>query len=169
MCLASLGDWYNMATLAPERNGTESAEILMPILLGNVGDWRYPNIWVRSDDVSLKGHRIQDYGWYTDAGSKADLVGYAKMASVEGSLDWADERAVAEMRAWIHDDRGRMTTPVGMHDDMLMARMITAYVAHRLRPVADLYREPEKMVFKFTSLQDRMRARFADEKEEVDA
>lgn len=162
MYLASLGKWYNWATLAPERNGTESANILMPILLGNAALWRYPNIWVRTDDIGLKGHRLEDYGWYTDTGSKADLVAYAKMASLDGSMDWADDGAVAEMRAWIHDDKGRMTSPEGMHDDCLMARMITAYVAHRLRPTAELYQEPEKSVFRFTSMRDRLNASLAE-------
>ena len=157
MMLAALGKWYNWATLAPERNGTESAEVLLPILLGNVAAWRYPSVWVRTDDLSIRGHRIQDYGWYTDTGSKADLVAFAKMATIDGALDWADGRAVSEMRSWIHDDKGRMTSPEGMHDDCLMARMITAYVAHKVRPSTALYVEPTRKVYRFQTLADRLK------------
>lgn len=154
--LAALGYHYNCAPLAPERNAL-AATVLMPLLLGNVADWRYPNVWVRTDDVKLKGHRPQDFGWLTDMNSKGDLIAYAKAATIEGAFDWCDSLAVDEMEAWIHDEKlGNPTAPKGSNDDCLMGRMITAYVAHRERFRTDLYVPPKPVVYTFRSQEERV-------------
>jgi len=154
--LSSLGYHYGSAVLAPERNA-QAADALMPLLLGLVAHWRYPNVWVRTDDISLKGHRPQDYGWYTGPASKGELIQYAQTATLEGSFDWADETTVDQMASYIRDDQGKLTAPEGAFDDDLMARMITAYVAHVQRPRTDLYVEPVRPVYESRTLGERLR------------
>jgi len=137
--IAALGYHYNTCPVAPERNA-KAAEALMPLLLGNVSNWSYPRIWIRSTDTSFRGsYRLQDYGWYTDEHSKGDIIAYAKSATLAGRFDWSDAQAVDEMEAYIRDEKGNLTAPEGNHDDCLMARMITAYVAHRERQHTELY------------------------------
>ena len=140
--LAAVGYHYGTCSLAPERNA-DAANSVMPLLLGNAADWRYPNVWVRTDDVSLRGHRPQDYGWLTNEHTKGEIIAFAKVASMDGTFDWADSQAVDEMEAYIRDDRNKMTAPKGNYDDCLMARMITAYVAHRQRLRGNLWEAPE--------------------------
>ena len=84
-------------------------------------------------------------------------MAYASMQTLEGHFDWCDSRAVREMQAYITDENLKWTAPPGDHDDCLMARMITAYVAHRIRPGTDLWHEPEVKIYKPTSNEARMR------------
>ncbi len=153
--LASLGHYYNEAVLAPERNAV--SETLMPLLLGNVAGWRYPNIWVRTDDLALKGHRPQDFGWLTTESTKGELAQFAEHESINGLMDWADSTAVLQMGMWIRNEKLQMTHPEGAHDDDLVARMICAYVSHRVRPMTDLFREPEPFRMKMRTMADRAR------------
>lgn len=153
--LAALGFHYAGAVLAPERNSV-AATALFPLLLGNVAPWRYPNVWVRSKQDTIKP-RIQDYGWYTDANTKGDIIAFAKHGTLEGTFDWADELAVDEMQSWVHDEKtGNPTAPTGAFDDALMARMITAYVSHQQRFVTDLYVEPKPFVLQMRTPQQRV-------------
>lgn len=154
--LAALGYHYNAAVLAPERNA-QAATALMPLLLGLVALWRYPNVWVRTDDISLKGHKPQDYGWFTGPASKGELIAFAMTATLEGRFDWADAETVDQMASYIKDDNLKLTAPEGAFDDDLMARMITAYVAHVQRPRTDLFIKKVPTVYHFTTVADRMR------------
>ena len=128
--LAAVGFKYNTALLAPERNAM-AATALMPLLLGNVGDWRYPNIYVRYNDVKMKGYRAEDYGWLTDHHSKGELIVYSQTQTMDDKFDWCDDDCVNEMRVIIRHEDNTIGSPSGMHDDCWMSRMITAYVAHQ--------------------------------------
>jgi hypothetical protein len=163
--LAALGFKYNLAVLAPERNSLAS-DGLMPVLLGQVAEWRYPNVWIRTDDVSLKGHRPQDYGWLTTNHTKGELIAFSLMGTDDGSFDWCDEECVHQMSTIITHDDLKIGAPAGMHDDCWMARLITAYVAHKTRPRTELYREPQKEVLRLTSLSDRLMASIRGEEED---
>jgi len=166
--LAAMGYHYNTAPLAPERNA-RAATALMPLLLGNVGDWRYPNVWVRTDDVAMKGHRPQDYGWLTTDQSKGEIVQYAQSATLRGDFDWCDELAVQEMQSFVVRDDGTWGSPEGANDDCVMARMITGYVAHKLRGTTELHSEPQRIVYRMPTLRERVAAMiFADEDEGED-
>ncbi len=156
MVLSSLGHHYNCGTLAPERNA-QAATGVVTVLRGLAGNsWHYPNIWIRSDDLKLKAYRPEDYGFYTNEHTKFEIIAFAKEQTLAEGFDWADEAGVDEMAAYVRDDKGKLTAPEGAHDDRLMARMITAYVAHRVRPSTDLYTEPEPQKLEMTSVHQRM-------------
>lgn len=148
--LMALGYYYNTAWLAPERNGLAST-VLMPMLLGVVNrDWRYPNVWIRNDDVTLANAQPQDYGWLTTAGIKSTASGSMVSFAIEETLAnrfvWPDKECVEQMESWIKDDSLRLTHPEGMHDDDLMARMITGYVAHKMRQRITLWSPEQKPI-----------------------
>ena len=154
--LAALGTHYNGAVLAPERN-SQAASGVVAVLRGLSGlGWSYPNVWIRSDDLKLRGHRPEDFGWLTNEHTKAELIAFAKEQTLAEGFDWADRMCVDEMAAYIRDDRGKLTAPEGAHDDCLMARMITAMVAHRVRATVDLYVDPTPAVYTFDGIQARM-------------
>lgn len=156
--LAAVGHLYNTCPIAPERNALAS-DGLMPLLLGNVAEWSYPNIWVRTDDVALRGHRPQDYGWLTNQHTKGELIIFGQTTALAGSLDWADRRSVDEMEAYIFDpDTRNPTAPEGANDDCVMARLITGYIAHRQRLRTDLWHKPDPPQPVMTEPEERLKA-----------
>ncbi len=131
--LAALGYLYNEAWVAPERNG-QVADGLMPILLGYVGEWTYPKVWIRTEEGRLRGSgKAKDYGWYTDQHTKGSLVSFSQQMTTEGTFDWCDEATVAQMATIVRREDGGIGCPDGMHDDDWMARLIAAYISHKER------------------------------------
>jgi len=63
-----------------------------------------------------------------------------------------------------HEDNS-IGAPDGMFDDDWMSRLITGYVAHRLRPVTELYKEPERIVFRMTTPAERVAQMVAEQEE----
>jgi hypothetical protein len=119
--------------LAPERNSRAAEGVIMP-LLGLAGNsWRYPNLYVRSKLSPYGAPKPTDYGWYTDEHTKPQLVVRFQRSLQAGLADCPDEGLCAEIEAYIVDDHNRMTAPEGLHDDRLMARMITHAVAAQVR------------------------------------
>lgn len=154
--IAGVGWHYNTACVAPERNA-KAANSVMPLLLGKSSEWRYPNIYIRSDKMGVKVSGPKGYGWFTDEHTKGELFSFAKTQTLatdynetscveESRFDWCDGEAVDQMQAYIWDDMGKMTAPVGAHDDDLMARVITALVSHYHKPSVDLYIPKEKVL-----------------------
>lgn len=169
MLLASLGFYYNIACLAPERNAqaAAAADGLMPMLLGNTGDWRYPNLYVRTDDLGFRGHRPKDYGWWTDHRTKGELIQYSLAQTVNEKFDWCDAEAVGQMATIVRHEDNTVAAPKGSHDDCWMARLITGYVAHRQRTRTVLWEdEKEKPKIKWPSLKDRLRRLWGDNDED---
>ena len=167
--MAALGHYYNTCPIAPERNAV-SANNLMPLLLGNLAEWHYPNVWIRSNDVKLRGYRPEDYGWYTDKHTKGEIIEYAHSATIAERFDWCDADAVEQMTAYVMDPT-KLTfgAPEGQHDDDLMSRMITAYVAHRERTRTTLYFKPEPVIYVPTTMADRIRRIEEPDEDDTDA
>jgi len=131
--IAAVGFHYNTCPVAPERNAL-AADGLMPVLLGNVADWSYPNVWIRDETVKLKGTgRPQDFGWLTTEHTKGELIAQSQTATIAESLDWGDVESVDQMAVIVRGDDGKIGAPEGMHDDDWMSRIITALVGHRER------------------------------------
>lgn len=155
--MAATGYYYNNAVLAPERNSLAGPGVVGTLLGKTQTVWRYPNVWIRSDDIKLRGYRLEDYGFLTTAHTKPAIVALAQQLTAKGEMDWADSDTVDEMAAFIKDDKQlKMTAPVGGHDDLLMGRMITEYVAARLRLTTELYVEPKPATYRFRTIQERL-------------
>ncbi len=167
--IAGLGWHYNEACVAPERNA-KAANSVMPLLRGVSSQWTYPNIYINRDRLGVKMTGASSFGWLTTEPSKGELMSYAKTQTLGGDLDdegkidrtsnfdWCDEECVDQMMAYIWDDQNKMTAPTGAHDDLLMARLITAYVAYHKKPETTLFfeREETEAVFLMTTAEERM-------------
>ena len=160
--IAAMGFHYNTCPVAPERNAV-AATGLMPVLIGNVADWRYPNVWIRTNDIKLKGHRPEDYGWYTNEHTKGELIAYSQAATMTSDLQWGDSVSVDQMATIIRHENNSLGAPTGMHDDDWMSRIITAYVAHRERARELLYAPEVDTRPKFYDMEARLRASWEDE------
>ena len=157
--IAAVGFLYNTAVVAPERNAQAgaAADGVINTLLGLVNSWRYPNLWVRSQDAKLKGYKPEDYGWYTDHLSKGQLIAFSQEQTSLGAFDWADREAIDQMATIIRHEDNSIGAPEGSHDDAWMSRLITAQVAHRVRQRTELYVEPSPVgPFQMTTPQARL-------------
>ena len=156
--IAGLGWHYNTACIAPERNA-QAANAVIPLIRGVSSDWVYPNIYIRRDRLGVKVSGPKGYGWHTDLHTKGELMSYAKTETLEENFDWCDEDCVDQMMSYIWDEQNKMTAPTGAHDDLLMARLITAYVAYHEKPNVTLHieKEPAKEYAAFTPVRDRLR------------
>jgi len=163
--IAAVGHLYNHCPVAPER-GTEAANSMIALLLGNVSDWRYPRVWVRTDDIALKGHRVQDYGWLTNGHTKGDLLQFSQTATMDGTFDWCDRETIDQMASIVRHEDNTIGAPVGSYDDDWMSRIITGYVAHKERGRTELWREPEPVVYHFTDMSERVKAMAAADEEQ---
>ena len=83
---------------------------------------------------------------------------FSMTGTMDGSFDWADSECVDQAETIIRHDDNSLGAPDGAHDDLWMARLITAYVAHRLRGSVDLYQEPKPRIdtFKLRSIEERL-------------
>jgi len=156
--LATVGHRYNDCPVAPELNGQDAAagQAVLPVLLGNVESWSYPNIWIRTDPDKLRGDRAIDYGWWSDPHSKSHAIAVSMSLTESGSYDWCDSGAVDQMGTIIRHEDNRLAAPEGSYDDDWMARIITGAVAHRERATTQLFVEPEPARFTFRTPSERV-------------
>lgn len=162
--LAACGHYYNQAVLAPERNSAAARGVILP-LLGLAGnDWSYPALYVRERHGRFGTPTPEDYGWLTDEHTKPEMVMYCHQMLGDGRMDWADSGAVSEMSAYIVDAKSKMTAPPGLHDDLLMSRMITAKVAAQARALLTVAVVNDASPFRST--EDRVREMLSQEEDE---
>ncbi len=157
--IAAVGHLYNDCPVAPETNGQEamSAGSVIAVLLGNVGTWRYPNIWIRNEDMKFKDHAPKDYGWWTTHPNKNEMIAFSMNGCLDGSFDWCDQDAVTQMGTIIRREDNSVGAPEGSHDDDWMARLMTGYIAHRQRSRTVLYAEPKAPVYHLRTPAERVK------------
>lgn len=114
--LAMLADWYGGAMVVPEANGPGAALILK---LREAG----ARIYHREKflDAFNPGKRLSVAGWHTDKQSRDVAVEALTTIIREQKLDCAYGPAIAEMRTFIENDRGKAEARSGSHDDWVMA------------------------------------------------
>ena len=168
--IAAMGYQYNICPVAPERNwhAGVDADGVMATLRGAVSSWKYPNIWIDSDEVKFRGHRPEGYGWNTTGPSKQKLIAYSQEQTITSGYDWCDKMAVDEMATIITHEDGSRGAPKGSKDDCWMANLITSYVAHRLRRTTKLYEKPTPRVFKLNDMSDRLQMQLGENNEDGD-
>ena len=166
--IAAVGFKYNTCPVAPERNAQagSAADGVLPALLGNTDTWRYPNVWVRTKEATIRP-RVEDYGWWTDHTTKGEAIAFSQQRTLNGEFDWCDEQTIDQMATIIRHEDGALGAPKGSHDDDWMARLITGAVAHRQRAITELYAPPEPTRYTFTSMADRLE-HMAGTEEEMD-
>lgn len=131
--LASIGYRYNTGRLGPERNSLAAQGVIL-VLLGMTGNgWSYPNLFVRDRMAAFGVARPEDYGWLTTEQTKSTLVTLGMTLLSGGGLDCPDAALCDELAAYVRNEKNQFGAPEGQHDDLLMARLITAEVARQYR------------------------------------
>lgn len=135
--LAALGYYYSgdrgPARLAPERNTEGGKQLIRPLMGLAANDWSYPRLYVWSKDKHFGAYAPEDLGWQTDKNTKPALIAMSHQFLLDGYFDWAWGRAIDEMASIIKREDLSVGAPEGAHDDLWMARLIAARVAHEER------------------------------------
>lgn len=121
--LAGLGERFNGATLAVERNNHGHA-----VLYALRNRHRYVHLFAWSD-----GAESVQYGFPTNAQTKPQVIGALSAMLGDAPATLMSRRLLEEMRAYRFDDDGGMGAPSGMHDDTVMAMGIALVVRGRVR------------------------------------
>jgi|GEM_PF-853095 hypothetical protein len=138
-----LGEYYNTATIAPEKEGPGYATV------GHLLGAGYPMVW-ESQKVDKTPGKIQTdvFGWGTNRATKAMAIGYLvnalaqplqKVGSTTYGLIIHDEETFTELKDYVSDDKGGFCNGEGsMFDDRVMALGITLST-HYIDPPVPAY------------------------------
>lgn len=138
-----LGEFYNTATIAPEKEGPGYATV------GHLLGAGYPAVW-ESQKVDKTPGKIQAdvFGWGTNKATKAMAMGYLVNALAQplqrvGDTTYGlllhDDETFAEMKDYISDEKGGFCNGEGsMFDDRVMALGI-ALSTHYIDPPVPAY------------------------------
>jgi len=138
-----LGEYYNTATIAPEKEGPGYATV------GHLLGAGYPMVW-ESQKVDKTPGKIQTdvFGWGTNKATKAMAMGYLvnalsqplqRVGDTTYGLMIHDEETFAEMKDYVSDEKGGFCNGEGsMFDDRVMALGI-ALSSHYIDPPVPAY------------------------------
>jgi len=138
-----LGDYYNTATIAPEKEGPGYATV------GHLMGAGYPMVW-ESQKVDKTPGKVQAdvFGWGTNKATKAMAMGYLVNALAQplqrvGETSYGllihDEETFAEMKDYVSDEKGGFCNGEGsLFDDRVMALGI-ALATHYIDPPVPAY------------------------------
>lgn len=116
--LAHAGNWYNAATIAPEKNGIGLAVLTQLMEL-------YPHIYQRSRVDKLTNRTIDELGWLTTQTSRPLILGDLQSAIVDKDYKIYDKDIIREMKQFVRNERtGKPEALPGAHDDFVMALAI---------------------------------------------
>jgi hypothetical protein len=122
--LTTLGYYYNVAKIAPERNGHG--------LLVCVRIWKdqlYPNVFTDVKEGSQEGDReTLDVGFQTNISSKPLIIDKLRGEVRLGEIEINDRTTLSEMLSFISTDSGKMQAEEGCNDDCVMALAIANHI-----------------------------------------
>lgn len=125
--LAELGDLYNHAMIAPEKNYYGISTIGALLALG------YDNIYRRPKQGKNPQYTREDYGWLTTLRTKPDMIVSFRQALSEGSFITTCQWLINELPYFRKDGEEPGTVSYnaapGFHDDMIIAAGI-AWMTH---------------------------------------
>lgn len=155
-----LGEYYNTATIAPEKEGPGYATV------GHLLGAGYPMVW-ESQKVDKTPGKIQTdvFGWGTNKATKAMAMGYLvnalaqplqKVGETTYGLLIHDADTFAEMKDYISDEKGGFCNGEGsMFDDRVMALGI-ALSTHYIDPPVPAYAASGRQVEMAKEIMDHM-------------
>jgi hypothetical protein len=138
-----LGEYYNTATIAPEKEGPGYATV------GHLMGAGYPMVW-ESQKVDKTPGKVQTdvFGWGTNKATKAMAMGYLvnalaqplqRVGETTYGLLMHDEDTFIEMKDYVSDEKGGFCNGEGsMFDDHVMALGI-ALTTHYIDPSVPAY------------------------------
>jgi hypothetical protein len=121
--LAALGYYYNLALIAPERNGHG---ILVCVRLHK--DLNYPNCFLHIREGELADRETLDIGFQTNVSTKPLIIDKLRGAIREREIEINDLTTLHEMLSFVVTDSGKMEGEQGCHDDCVMALAIANHI-----------------------------------------
>lgn len=125
--MAKLGAYYNMATIAPEKEGPGG------VVIGKLLGMEYPNIYHHTKIDKTPGRATGDtWGWATTAQTKHLAIGWLLKVIVDHDVRIHDKKTYQEVRDYVSKEDGTYgPADENGNDDTVMALAI-AIVCHAL-------------------------------------
>lgn len=121
--LNGLGFYYNMALVAPERNGHG---LLVCVRLWK--DLQYPNVFFDLKEGQVADRETLDIGFVTTVASKPLIIDKLREAVQDKSIAIFDKTTIQEMLSFVVTDSGKMEGEQGCFDDCVMALAIANHI-----------------------------------------
>jgi hypothetical protein len=122
--LTTLGYHYNLAMIAPERNGHG---ILVCVRIWK--DQLYPNVFTDVKEGHADGdHDTLDIGFQTNTSSKPLIIDKLRGDVRTGGITIYDRTTLQEMLSFISTDSGKMQAEEGCNDDCVLALAIANHI-----------------------------------------
>lgn len=121
--LATLGEYYNMALVAPERNGHG---LLVCVRLHK--DYNYPNVFMDIKEGELADKESLNIGFQTNVSSKPLIIDKLRGDVRERAIEINDKTTLLEMLSFIVTESGKMQAEEGCFDDCVMALAIANHI-----------------------------------------
>ena len=121
--LYALGMMFNMALVAPERNGHG---LLVCVRLYK--DLNYPNVYMNLREGQMADIDTLDLGFQTNVSSKPLIIDKLRGYVREREVEIYDTTTLREMLAFVVTESGKMQAEDGTFDDCVMALAIATHI-----------------------------------------
>jgi hypothetical protein len=121
--LNSLGYYYNVATVAPERNGHG---LLVCVRLWK--DLNYPNCYTDMREGEIADRESLSIGFQTNVASKPLIIDKLRGFVREQQIEIYDQTTLSEMLSFVVTESGKMEAEQGCYDDTVMALAIACHI-----------------------------------------
>jgi hypothetical protein len=121
--LCTLGLYYNVALVAPERNGHG---ILVCVRVHK--DYNYPNVFLDIKEGELADRESLNIGFQTNVSSKPLIIDKLRGDVREREIEINDKTTLQEMLSFIVTESGKMQAEDGCFDDCVMALAIANHI-----------------------------------------
>jgi hypothetical protein len=121
--LNALGHYYNIAMIAPERNGHG---LLVCVRLWK--DLNYPNCFMDLREGEIADRESLNIGFQTNVSSKPLIIDKLRGEVREQQIEVLDQTTLAEMLSFVVTETGKMEAEQGCYDDTVMALAIANHI-----------------------------------------
>lgn len=121
--LSALGYYYNIAQIAPERNGHG---LLVCVRLWK--DLSYPNVFMDLKEGQMADQDTLNLGFQTNISSKPLIIDKLRGEVRELQIQINDRTTLEEMQSFIVTESGKMEAEEGCFDDTVMALAIANHI-----------------------------------------
>jgi hypothetical protein len=122
--LFALGTYYNLALVAPERNGHG---LLVCVRLHK--DMNYPNIFMDLKEGALADRETLDLGFQTNISSRPLIIDKLRGYVRSREIQIYDHQTLTELLSFVSTETGKMQGESGCFDDCVLSLAIAAHVA----------------------------------------
>lgn len=121
--LHTLGEYYNLAMVAPERNGHG---LLVCVRLWK--DLNYSNCFTDLKEGEIADRETLNIGFQTNAASKPLIIDKLRGDVRTRSIQINDKTTLSEMLSYVSTENGKMMGDEGCNDDTVMALAIADHI-----------------------------------------